>query len=415
MRPLALYFQVHQPYRLGRYTCFNVGQHSSYFDDALNKDLLRRVVHKSYLPSVAMFHSLIERYGSEFSLALSFSGTLIEQCEEWAPEAIEAFKGLVETGSVEIFGETYHHSLASLLDEDWFKFELESHRSKIRELFGIVPSVARNTELIYSNEIGTALQQMGYRGAIIEEPPFPHRADGVFKHPGGNLALFARDRELSDEIAFRFTVHPAGVSLSQKVDRFIALVTNRAMEGDRAHPLGIFIDLETFGEHHWEDTGIFSFFDQVVTRLIQEHEVSFVTPSQMLTKTIVAPECSIDTPYSWADKDKGISAWLGNTMQQSFARQLLELSNTGNRESCCNVHSQALGRLSTSDHFYYMSTKEGGDGVVHSYFSPFESPYDAFARVMNVLRDIRLYRGDTARSQRCSRSMHQATNAVHPV
>ena len=46
--------------------------------------------------------------------------------------------------------------------------------------------------------------------------------------------------------------------------------------------------------------------------------------------------------------------------------------------------------MQISDHFYYMATKWFSDGDVHSYFNPYDSPYDAFINYMNVLSDFKM-------------------------
>jgi len=112
-RAIILYLHVHQPYRLRHYTIFDAGVEHNYFDSqekspANNIDIIRKVSEKSYLPTNKILLDLLNQY-PEFHLSLSLTGTVIEQFERWAPETLQSFKDLVETGRVEILAETYHH------------------------------------------------------------------------------------------------------------------------------------------------------------------------------------------------------------------------------------------------------------------------------------------------------------------
>ncbi len=409
---ICMYFQVHQPFRLGRYSCFEVGLNEDYFDSNGNRELLRRIAQKSYIPTIRRLRVLLESLGERFAFGLSFSGTVLEQLREYAPEALLEFQNLVKSPRVEILAETYHHSLSSLYSAENFQREVERHTALIQELFNRSPKVFRNTELIYSDVIGSNIYEMGFKGALIEERAGQQEGKTVFHHPDVPLLLLMRNRNLSDEIAFRFPLLRE-LSCEKKIGKFLNQV---AASWSGREPLGIFIDFETFGEHHWEETGIFDFLEMMPEVFISEFQGRFLLPSEVFLRHVPDTPLSVNHAYSWADTERDLSAWIGNSMQKKAVSEAYELLNS--LVDVSESSEEILGRIKlnlsyllTSDHFYYMSTKKAGDGAVHSYFSPYESPYDAFIRYMNVLRDV------TGRVERYrfNRSMHQPTNAVHPV
>lgn len=410
-----MYFQVHQPFRLGRYSCFEVGKQENYFDLLGNREILRRVAHKSYLPTIRRLRALENALGKQFAIALSLSGTVVEQLQEFAPEVLVEFQNLAQSPRVEILAETYNHSLSSLYSVDHFHKEVERHSNLMRDVFKVSPRVFRNTELIYCDEIGRAIYEMGFVGALVEEKAISNSPCSIVQHPDLQLPLLMRNRKLSDEIAFRFPLLK-GSSCEARVDQYLAQVMAHS---SRSLPVGVFIDFETFGEHHWEETGIFEFLERMPKIFVEQCGGRFLLPSEVFASHVPEAPLSVKHPYSWADTEKDLTAWLGNSMQRKAINEVYGLL-----DSCTEIlktsddskvpHQQLAQNLSyllTSDHFYYMCTKRAGDGAVHAYFSPYESPYDAFIRYMNVLRDLR----GRLDGYRLSRSMHHPTNAVQPV
>ncbi len=384
MIPVCLYFQVHQPYRLKRYNYFDVGRDHRYFDDAANREILRRVAERCYLPATAMCERLLARH-PRFAVAFSLSGCVLEQMRAWAPEVLAAFRRLSGTGRVEFLAETSHHSLAWLASAEEFAAQVALHRRLVLEELEQDPRVFRNTELIYSDALAAFLAERGYRGVLADgvAPLLGTRSpDHVYRSAGEpGLPLLLRNHRLSDDVAFRFSsrewsewpLTPA------KYDRWI-----RSLEGDL---LSLFMDFETFGEHQWKQTGIFEFFESWVDLRLAHRAGAFLTPSDAIAILPPAGALSTPRPISWADEARDLSAWQGNDLQKDALSRLFALEDRVRAS-----HSADLLRdfrmLSSSDHFYYMATKPSGDGQVHEYFSPFESAYDAYMTYMHVVSDL---------------------------
>jgi alpha-amylase len=390
-RQLILYFQVHQPRRLKPFSFFDIGSGREYFDDAGNREIMRRVSRTCYLPTNLLLLSLIRSYPN-LRVAFSVSGVALEEMERFAPAVIESFKMLAATGNVEFLSETYYHSLASLISPGEFEFQVEKHGRKIKELFGMRPTVFRNTELIYSDEIGRMISNMGFKGVIADghETLLGNKsAHHLYQHPNTDLNIILRDYSLSDDIAFRF---------SQRDWMHWPLTPKKFMRWLEAIPnnenvVTISLDYETFGEHQKSETGIFRFLAGFMKEMAASHHYRMVTPSEAIEQVKPVDTLSISRLSSWADQERDLSAWLGNEMQHDAFQALQRLENnvkaTGKRR-----FTETWRHLQTSDHLYYMSTKTGADGKVHNYFSPYASPYDAFMNYMNLLNDfsIRLER-----------------------
>lgn len=393
MSAVCFYFQVHQPRRIKRYGFFDIGADHEYFNDVEDRDtnnarITRKVADKCYLPAnSALLENLA--YHPEFKAAFSISGIALEQFEEYTPEVIESFKRLFDSGRVELLAETYYHSLAFLRSPKEFEEQVRMHSDKVRTLFGITPYVFRNTELIYHNDIAEQVADMGYLGMLAEgadqmlgwrKPTYVYHAknDPAFK-------LLLKHYKLSDDIAFRFS-NRDWEEYPLTAPKFAEWVD--AHNGD-GHVVNLFMDYETFGEHQWEDTGIFEFMKTLPREILGNGKNEFVTPTEALSR--FAPVGEIDAPHyvSWADVERDLSAWLSNPIQHDALRTLYELEQDVQRSGKPDV-VRDWRRLTTSDHFYYMCTKWFQDGDVHKYFSPYESPYEAFISYMNVLNDLRL-------------------------
>lgn len=383
MTDICLYAQVHQPYRLRRFRVFDIGGEGSYFDEAGNAEILRRVARKCYLPTNRLLAEQIRRSDGAFRMALSLSGTLIEQMAAYAPEALESFQELVATGGVEILGETFYHSLAALADPDEFTRQVNQHRRLIEATFGLRPHVFRNTELIYWDGLAPTVAALGFRGMLCEGADHvlgsrsPNHVYAAVAAP--SLRLLARNYRLSDDVGFRFSQRTwDGWPLT--APKYAGWLAGN--EGDSLH---LFLDYETFGEHQWAETGIFDFLGHWPRECL-DRGLRFVHPSQLARRQPVAP-LSFARPTSWADQERDLTAWLGNRLQDSAHARLYRVG----RAIRAGGDPELLDRwrkLTTSDHVYYMCTKWFADGDVHKYFSPFDSPYDAFVAFMNVLEDL---------------------------
>jgi alpha-amylase len=391
MSAIVLYLHVHQPHRIRNYSVFDTAQSHEYFTgkdwDAgwNNERVFRKVAEKSYYPMNAVLKELLDTH-AEFKVSLSITGTFLEQCEMWDPKLLQSFQELVATGRVEIVGETYQHSLAFFYSRFEFEKQVLMHREKIRQLFGVTPTAFRNTEFAYNNSLGEWAESAGYKSVLAEgwDPVLGWRSPNfVYRPPyAKRTKLLVKNYRLSDDLAFRFS-NQGWAEWPLTVDKYLSWLEAASNEPLR----NLFMDYETFGEHQWEDTGIFDFFKELTARWIESGH-SFKTVTEAAESE--DPKDTLDMPQTvtWADSERDMTAWTGNRMQQEALRMLYELEDvilkTGD-----DVLIRDWRALQTSDHYYYMCTKYFNDGDVHAYFSPYDSPYDGFLYFMNALRDIR--------------------------
>lgn len=387
---ICLYFQVHQPFRLRRdYSFFSIGPDHQYEDHYLNKKIMRKVAQNCYLPMNELVLQLIKKHGNDFKLTYSISGLALEQFALYTPEVIESFEALVSTGNVELLSETYYHSLAFIKSPDEFIEQIKMHRQKIQKIFQITPTVFRNTELIYNNDIASIAEKMGFQGIIAEgcEQLLGQKKANYVYRPSNckKIKLLLKNPHLSDDISFRF---------SNKHWKHYPLTTQKYYNwikkaGNQADVINLCMDYETFGEHQSKETGIFNFFKELPQKILSEKKFIFMTPSQIIQEyppkgTINAPEYT-----SWADSSKDLSAWLGNPMQNSAFNFCYSLEKMVKKSR--NYHLLHKWRkLLSSDHTYYTCTKQDNDGDIHNYFNPYGSPHNAFLIYTNVLNDLKL-------------------------
>lgn len=386
-KTICFYFQVHQPDRLRLYRFFDICRDSHYFDDFANRTILRRVAERCYLPANQMLLDLIEKHQGAFRVAFSISGSALEQFERYTPEVIESFRKLADTGCVEFLAETYYHSLASLVSGNEFRKQVEQQKKCIKEYFGKEPTVFRNTELIYSDNIGSMLYDMGFRTVLAEgakhilgwkSPNF------VYNHPQHeDLKLLLKNYELSDDIAFRFS-DTGWKEWPVTGEKFLGWLSESAADSEIVN---LFMDYETFGEHQKANTGIFDFMRYLPEVVLSSGNFEFLTPSEAAAKHSTVGSLEVMYPTSWADEERDTSAWLGNELQNEAFNKLYSLE-----DKIADIKDQSIlsdfGRLQESDHFYYMCTKFFSDGAVHKYFNPYDTPYEAFINYMNVLSDF---------------------------
>jgi alpha-amylase len=389
MKNLCFYFQVHQPFRLRQFHFFEIGRNDQYFDEAANEIILNKVGSKCYLPANRILIELIKKYEGKFKVSFSISGTALDQFELYAPEILQSFQDLAKTGQVEFLAETYAHSLSALKSKSEFIKQVHQHSHRIYRLFGKYPIVFRNTELIYSDQIGTMAQEMGFEAMITEgaqqildwrSPNFLYCST---KNP--KLKLLLKNYKLSDDIAFRFSNHQ-WLEWPLTTEKYANWLNSIASQEEIVN---LFMDYETFGEHQWETSGIFDFLRALPEKVLSSTDFSFVTPSEAVKN--LQPVASLHIPkyISWADEERDLSAWLGNELQEDAFESLYRLEEKVNR--CKDQKIQNDWKyLQTSDHFYYMCTKYFSDGDVHKYFNPYHTPYEAFINYMNVLSDFEI-------------------------
>ncbi|HET8671252.1 MAG TPA: glycoside hydrolase family 57 protein [Candidatus Saccharimonadales bacterium] len=391
-KAIVMYLHVHQPYRVRHYSIFDIASNHNYFmadyhDRTNNERIIHKVAQKSYIPTNQKLLHLLQEH-PEFRLSMSITGTILEQLEKWSPEALQSFRDLVGTGRVEIVAETYHHSLAFFYSRKEFEAQVKLHEQKVQQIFGQTPKVFRNTELAYNNDLAYWADKAGYKGILAEgwDKILDWRSPNYVYQPSytDNIRLLMKNYRLSDDIAFRFGDRNwAGWPLT--ADKFSHWLNST----HDASIFNLFMDYETFGEHQWDESGIFDFLHHLPKEWLRQEGNSFMTVSEAIDA--FEPMDYVDAPYTitWADTERDLSAWLGNSMQTSAIQGIYALE-----EALLSTDDPELiddwRKLQTSDHFYYMCTKWFNDGDIHAYFSPYETPYDGFIAYMNTLHDLRM-------------------------
>jgi alpha-amylase len=320
---LVLYFEVHQPMRLKPFRFFDIGSHSSYFNEDLNKDIIRRVAMECYLPANTLLLKLLGQYPN-IKVAFSISGIMLEQLEEYAPEVLDSFRFLALTGRVEFLAETNYHSLASIMSGDEFETQVLEHAEKIQHYFGNRPNVFRNTELIYNDEIGTRVRHMGFQGIFCEgvdrllNGRSPHH---LYQHPEHELKILLRNYRLSDDIAFRFNDGRNKLTVETYMSWLKAIPKEEKL-------VNIAMDYETFGEHHRRQDGILKFLEDFLIAVSRTTRFKMVAPSEAI-RIVKSTDTFSTTDYiSWADEERDLSAWLGNDMQRDAFDSMIKLEPT---------------------------------------------------------------------------------------
>lgn len=391
MKAIVLYLHVHQPYRIRHYTVFDAGANHNYFDAPFddqtnNERIIHKVADKSYIPTNRKLLELLNQH-PELKLSLSITGTVLDQLEKWSPATLRSFQELTQTGRVEIVGETYYHSLAFFYSQQEFVAQVQMHKEKVQQLFGQTPAVFRNTELAYNNDLAYWADRAGYRGILAEgwDPVLGWRSPNFVYQPSytDNIRLLMKNYKLSDDIAFRFGDHD-WAEWPLTASKF----ANWLNQSGDATNFNLFMDYETFGEHQWSESGIFDFLHHLPPEWLKQDGNTFMTVSEAIDS--LPPVDYIDTPQTttWADTERDLSAWLGNPMQQQAIQSLYQLQKPIMQTNDLSLIDD-WRKLTTSDHFYYMCTKWFSDGDIHAYFSPYDTPYEAFTNFMNAWHDLR--------------------------
>jgi alpha-amylase len=382
---VVLYLHLHQPWRLGRFRFLDLGSGRSYFDLDRNLAIFKGIAQRSYRPALDRLRSALEEF-SEFRFSLSLTGTFLEQARLAAPDVIDRLRALHRTGRVAFLGETYYHSLAFLVPPPELRDEVAMHREMLEKEFGARAMVLRMTELAYSDDIARFAEAEGFRGMLAEgwegilrgEPAtYPYCAA-----PAPTVALLLRHYPLSDDVGFRFS--STGWSeyplTADKYARWLAATPGEV--------IGLFMDFETFGEHHPARTGILDFLSALPAEVRRHPRLGWATVEEAMK---IPPRARLSVPYtmSWADQNRDLGAWLGNDLQRSAFEAAKKVGVLARRGGDPAILAD-WRRLLTSDHFYYMYVSgHGADQSVHAYFSSYESPYDAYANYMNALTDLR--------------------------
>jgi glycoside hydrolase family 57, candidate alpha-glycosidase len=386
MKSVCFYFKIHQPYRLKRYRFFDIGNDHYYYDDFADDEIITRVAQNSYIPMAETLLQMIKNSNREFKCSISISGIAIEQLQMYVPECIDKLRQLADTGCVEFLSGTYSHSLASLEDPEEFMREVKAHDDLIYRLFGQKPKVFANTELIYDDDIAMLVASMGFKTTLTDgakhilgwkSPNYVYRAATA-----PNLKLLLTNDKLAEDVTMNFN-NPEWDEYPLTADKYVNWIASLPEE---EQVVNLLMSMDTFGTFLPAGTGIFEFM-KALPVFGKEKGIQFTTPSEAVAKLKPVDELSIPYPISGIDEARDVSAWKGNELQREALRKLYAVAE---RVSLCNDRrlKQDWEYLQSSDHFYYMSTKNMADGASHAAFSPYDSPFAAFTNYMNVLADF---------------------------
>lgn len=389
MKSICLNFQLHQPFRYRKYRFFDIGNDAYYYDDFANETFLRKVAEQCYLPANKIILEQIRKHKGQFKVAYSLSGVVIDQFKLYAPEVIASFAELAATGCVEFLSETYSNSMVSMADADLFGSQVKAHDLLVEELFGYRPTVFRNTELIYSDQIGDLVHRMGFEAMITEGAKHilgwksPNYLYCNALNP--RLKVLVRNFRFSDDLSFRFS-NQGWNEYPLTAKKYAGWMAALPKEEE---VVMVFINYDTFGQLQPKATGIFDFLRDLPGAILKTGVLNFAVPSEVVKA--LQPVSSIHVPYpmSWADEERDLSAWLGNELQKEAFDKLYQLKEQMKKCADATMHKD-WDYLQSSDHFYYMCTKFFSDGEVHKYFNPYGTPYEAFINYMNVLSDFKI-------------------------
>ncbi|WP_163325595.1 glycoside hydrolase family 57 protein [Draconibacterium mangrovi] len=389
MKSICLFFQIHQPFRHRRYRFFDIGNDHYYYDDYSNESIIRNIADKSYLPANKLLLELAKKLGDKFKVAFSITGVALEQFELYAPDVIESFQKLAKTGCVEFLAETYSHSLSSLRDIHAFTDQVKKHDEQIIRLFGQKPRVFRNTEMIYSDEIGEKVAKLGYSAMLTEGAKHVlgwKSPDFLYVNAiNPRLKVLMRNYKLSDDIGFRFS-DKNWDKYPLTAEKYVSWLEK---VGEKEEVINLFMGYDSFGTRQPKEAGIFDFLNALAEQIIKSDKLKFSTPSEAVNELQPISVVSVPHPISWSDEERDLSAWLGNEMQKEAFEKLYAMK--GQMARCTDaVLQKDWNYLQASDHFFYMSTKYFADGNPHKSYSHFDSPYEAFINYMNVLSDFKI-------------------------
>ena len=312
VKEVAIYTVVHQPRRL-KLPAQPIPRGASIediahclFDERINERYFRKVAQYSYYPAARMFLNLV-RQGMRLSIGFSLS--FVRQAMAWDANLLDLFRELVAEENVEIIGVEPYHSFLFLLDLPAFVSRMRWMADEIERIFGKRPTVTDTTEMCMSVTVYDALDEAGFRGALMEgrpwvmgwresthlytysdEAPYPVDIVDVTKSRSGRRSrqkesgenereaapyLLPRHWQLSDDVGYRFS-NRNWDNYPLYADTYASWIANTS---------GDFVllgwDFETFGEHHSQDTGIFEFMHALPSELAQRG-VTFQTASDLI-------------------------------------------------------------------------------------------------------------------------------------
>ena len=383
MKTICLYFEIHQIIHLKRYRFFDIGTDHYYYDDYENERSITDIASRSYMPALTAIGDMIKEHGQYFKVAFSLSGTGIEQLEFHAPQVIAKLQELNQTGCVEFLAEPYSHGLSSLANEETFALDVKKQSAKIEELFGKKPTVARNSSLIYSDDIGGQIAAMGFKGMLTEGAKHvlgwksPHYVYNCNIAP--NLKLLLRDVELSDDISLRFNnTDWDGYPLF--ADTYIDRI---ARFPEEEQIINIFMELSALGIAQPLSSNILDFL-KALPACAKEKGITFSTPTEICMKTKSVGELNVPDTLSWVDEERDVSCWLGNAMQREAFNKLYSVADRLRIADDPRIN-QDWDYLQASNNFRFMTTKPSNVGLDRGIYN---GPFDAFTNYMNILGDF---------------------------
>lgn len=383
MKTICLYFEIHQNIQLKRYRFFDIGTDHYYYDDYENERLISDIAERSYMPALNALLEMIKENGNYFKVAFSLSGVGIEQLEIHAPQVLEKLQELNQTGCVEFLAEPYSHGLASLANEESFAAEVKRQCTKMEEYFGQTPKVLRNSSLIYSDDIGLQVSQMGFKGMLSEGARHvlgwksPNYVYNCALAP--NLKLLLRNVNFSDDISLRFSnTDWEGYPLF--ADSYVDRIANLP-EGEQV--VNIFMELSALGIAQPLSSNILDFF-KALPECAKQRGVTFSTPSEICDSFQSVSAVDVPDTLSWNDEERDCSCWLGNPMQREAFNKLYSVADRVRIANDPRIN-QDWDYLQASNNFRQMTTKPSQVGINRGIYS---SPFDAFTNYMNILGDF---------------------------
>ncbi|PTN07298.1 glycoside hydrolase family 57 protein [Mangrovibacterium marinum] len=388
MRAICLNFQIHQPFRFRRYRFFDIGNDHYYYDDYSNETILRKMADHAYLPANKILLALINKYKNKFKVSFTISGPALEQFELYAPELLDSFVELAETGQVEFLAEPYAHSLVCLKDAEQFKAQVKKHQDLMEQYFGQRPTVLCNSEKIYSDEIGDLAAQMGFKAMLTEgaKHVLGWKSPNYLYCSAANprLKLLMRNFQLSDDLSFRFS-NQAWSEYPLTPEKFASWMDDEPKD----EVINLFLDYDALGGFQPESSGIFKFLEELPKAVFKKTNFCFATPGEVADKLQPVAAVEVSHPIAWSNEERDLSVWLGNELQQEAFDKLYQLQPRMQTVTDAELVKD-WEYLQACNHFYYMNTRFFTDGNAQRTYNPFESPYEAFINYMNVLSDFEL-------------------------
>ena len=383
MKTICLYFEIHQIIHLKRYRFFDIGTDHYYYDDYENERSITEIVERSYMPALNALLEMIKTNDRYFKVAFSLSGVGIEQLEIHAPQVLDKLQELNDTGCVEFLAEPYSHGLSSLINEDCFAVEVKKQSLKIKEYFGQTPKVLRNSSLIYSDDIGLKVSQLGFKGMLTEGAKHvlgwksPHYLYHCSMAP--NLKLLLRDIRLSDDISLRFN-NSSWEEYPLFADSYMAKI--KALPNEE-QIINIFMELSALGIAQPLSSNILEFM-KALPICAKQAGITFSTPTELCTKMKSVGALDVPDTLSWVDEERDVSCWLGNAMQREAFNKLYSIADRVRIANDVRIN-QDWDYMQASNNFRFMTTKTTGINIDRGIYS---SPFDAFTNYMNILGDF---------------------------